>query len=498
MRWHKCRPRKVDFNSVVKTGSWWNWNGPVESRIQRRFKIMSLRSPRDILVKRLRPHFFWLLAFFVLYAIFVWTRDNSLQTMCLRSRKLRSSTNSYDLKNSKMYSLCGTSNSRFIDDIANNSSVNKVLNRGKNCSNLDKEIANLRKRLTTYEKLDKFMEVDSMTSKFGSKMRQNILIVSDYASGSSFLGEILNQHPQVFYLYEPLKSLEFYHENRPESIYDTMVTHLLNGIFHCNFRDLVYYTEFLSYQYSSLRHRLASRALSSPPLCPENYNNPRYSIRMCAPLRPQTASAICRLHKHTAVKTIRFNSFHKLSYLMDNGGPMDFSLKVIHLIRDPRAVLNSRVLDNSRQNWTIKSVGEYAQSMCRDMLRNIKYAVSAPAWLHGRYTLIRYEDLATNPHQIAEQLYRYLGVTIAPQVRSWIDRTLRDGFKSNSLLDSIYRQFSYSTQNLTDSVQKWRTQIPYSIVRLIETECYEVMNLVGYKIVEDEDELRTVSFPLTD
>ena len=467
------------------------------SRIPGRFKIMSLRSLQDILVKRLRPHSFWLLALFLLCAIFVWTRDNSLETMCLRNRKLRSSTNTYDLKNSKRYSPCGTNN-RFIDDIANNSSVNKVLNRGKNCSNLDKEIENLRKKLTMYEKLDKFMEVDSTTSKFGSKMRQNVLIVSDYASGSSFLGEILNQHPQVFYLYEPLKSLEFYHENRPESIYDTMVTHLLNGIFHCNFRDLVYYTEFLSYQYSSLRHRLASRALSSPPLCSENYNNPRYSIRMCAPLRPQTASAICRLHKHTAVKTNRFNSIHKLSYLMDTEGPMDFSLKVVHLIRDPRAVLNSRVLDNSRQNWTIKSVGEHAQSMCRDMLRNIKYAVSAPVWLHGRYTLIRYEDLATNPHQIAEQLYRYLGVTIAPQVRSWIDRTLRDGFKSNSLLDSIYRQFSYSTQNLTDSVQKWRGQIPYSIVRLIETECYEVMNLVGYKIVEDEDELRTVSFPLTD
>ena len=31
-----------------------------------------------------------------------------------------------------------------------------------------------------------------------------------------------------------------------------------------------------------------------------------------------------------------------------------------------------------------------------------------------------------------------------------------------------------------------------------ETECYEVMNPLGYKIVEDEDELRTVSFPLTD
>ena len=91
---------------------------------------------------------------------------------------------------------------------------------------------------------------------------------------------------------------------------------------------------------------------------------------------------------------------------MDTGGPIDVSFKVVHLMRVLRAVLNSRIRDNSRQNWAIKSAGKHAQSICRDMLRNIKYAVITPAWLHGLYTLIRYEDLATNPHQIPEELYR--------------------------------------------------------------------------------------------
>ena len=92
---------------------------------------------------------------------------------------------------------------------------------------------------------------------------------------------------------------------------------------------------------------------------------------------------------------------------MDTGGPMDVSFKVVHLMRVLRAVLNSRIMDNSRQNWAIKSASKHAQLICRDMLRNIKYAaVITPAWLHGLYTLIRYEDLATNPHQIPEELYR--------------------------------------------------------------------------------------------
>ena len=453
------------------------------------------RSLQDILPRRVSPPSFWLIAFFVLCAIFVFTRDDSLETMCLRNQYLQSSTNIGDFKTFISDGCGGNINPKNNHE---NITETNILNQEKNVSDLNAEITILRKKLEMYERLNKFMELDSLASKYGSKLRQNILIISDFASGSSFLGEILNQHPQVFYLYEPLKSLEYYRENRPESVYDTMVTHLLNGIFHCNFVELSYFTDFLSFQYSSLRHRLASRALSSPPLCPQNYNNPHYSIRMCTPLRPQSGSALCRLHKHTVVKTIRVNSIHKLSYLMDREGPLDYSLKVVHLVRDPRGVLNTRVVHNSYENWTVKSVRDHAQTLCRDMLRNIKYAVSAPSWLQGRYTLLRYEDLAMNPHQIAEQLYKFVGVNIAPQVRLWIDRTLREGFVFPSHLDSTYRQLSYSAQNLTDSVQKWRAQIPYSIVRLIETECYEVMNLLGYKIVEDEDELRTVSFPLTD
>lgn len=454
------------------------------------------RSLQDILPRRVSPPSFWLVAFFILCAIFVFTRDNSLETMCLRNRQLQSSTNIDDFK-TLVSEDCGEKNYAKNNHV-NSPSGNNISIQEKNCSSLNAEITMLRKKLEMYERLQKFMELDSLASKYGSKLRQNILIISDFASGSSFLGEILNQHPQVFYLHEPLKSLEYYRENRPESVYDTMVTHLLNGIFHCNFMELSYYTDFLSYQYSSLRHRLASRALSSPPLCPENYNNPHYSIRMCTPLRPQATSALCRLHRHTVVKSIRVDSIHKLSYLMDSEGPLDYSLKVVHLVRDPRAVLNTRVVHDSHENWTVKSVLKHAQSLCRDMLRNIKYAVSAPSWLQGRYTLLRYEDLATNPHQIAEQLYKFVGISISPQVRLWIDRSLREGFVSPSLLNPIYRKFSYSAQNLTDSVKKWREQMPYSIVRLIETECYEVMNLLGYKIVEDEDELRTVSFPLTD
>ena len=366
------------------------------------------------------------------------------------------------------------------------------------------EVEELRQKVAMYERLNKLLEFNSWISQHGSKMRQNILIVSSEYCGSSLLGELFNQNPQVFYLYEPLKSLNFYKENRPTDVYDAMVTHLFDGIFHCKFDELSYFTNFMSFQYSSLKNRLASRALSAPPLCPQFNSRSFYSIRMCTPLKPQTTSAICKLHQHTVVKTIQFSDVHKLSYLMDKDSS-DYSLKVVHLVRDPRAVVfthfseyNSSTETNETQN-----LKEYSQTLCDQMLRNIKYAITAPPWLQGKYTLLRYEDLGTNPHQIAELVYKFVGVPLAPQVRMWLDKlayggstTPRSSPQSSSSTSGSLEEFY--AKNLTGSVHNWRIQMQYKAVRVIETECYEVMNLLGYKIVDDEEELKTLSFSLVD
>lgn len=368
-----------------------------------------------------------------------------------------------------------------------------------NCTNLQRKIEALEQKIKLYEKLGRFTEEDSLVNHYGNKVRQNILVISNLYCGSSFLGEIFNQHPQVFYLHEPVDSLEYYRENRPENVYDTMVTHLLNGIFHCDFRELAYFTDFISLQYSSIKHRLSSRALSSPPLCPVfTPSHPLFNIRMCTRLRPQTLSAICSMHRHTVVKTVQVDFIHKLSYLMDTEGPADYALKVVHLVRDPRALIDAKIQNDIKSNWTTLSLRKNARAMCKDLLLNIKYAVSAPPWLQGRYTLLRYEDLATKPHQITEQLYQFVGINIDTQVRRWLDK--RSTTVSFSGMSALNPSGTAEAQDgsLSDKVFKWRERMPYSVVRIIETECYEVMNLLGYKIVDDMDELRATNIPLMD
>ena len=360
------------------------------------------------------------------------------------------------------------------------------------------EVRELRQKVSMYEKLNKLLEFNSWMSQHGSKMRQNILVLSSEYCGSSLLGELFNQNPQVFYLYEPLKSLDYYKDNRPADVYDAMVTHLFDGIFHCKFDELSYFTNYMSFQYSSLKSRLASRAMSAPPLCPEIGTRSFYSIRMCTPLKPKTTSAICKLHQHTVIKTIQFTDVHKLSYLMDKESA-DYSLKVVHLVRDPRAIVFTHFVTNYNTSLQNTSIKEYSKNLCAKMLRNIKYAITAPSWLQGKYTLLRYEDLGTNPHQITELVYKFVGVPVAPQVRMWLDKLAYSTTRSPQISSSSSGSVEdFYAKNLTNSVHNWRIQMQYKAVRVIETECYEVMNLLGYKIVDDEEELTTLSFSLVD
>ena len=180
----------------------------------------------------------------------------------------------------------------------------------------------------------------------------------------------------------------------------------------------------------------------------------------------------------------------------------EYSLKVVHLVRDPRAIVYTHFLSLNNETATEdeERVKKYSKGLCDKMLRNIKYAITAPQWLQGKYTLLRYEDLGTNPHQITELVYKFVGVPVAPQVRMWLDklaygvppRTQHTGSSTSGSLEDFY------AKNLTGSVHNWRIQLKYATVRVIETECYEVMNLLGYKIVDDEEELTTLTMSLVD
>ena len=104
--------------------------------------------------------------------------------------------------------------------------------------------------------------VMSPPSQSTARKRQVLLIVAHGRSGSTFLADIFNKHPRVFYVFEPLH--DFQKQNRDRQDYDEIAMKFLYHIVQCDFR-----VENSARDIGRF-YRSKSRVLSSPPFCKYN------------------------------------------------------------------------------------------------------------------------------------------------------------------------------------------------------------------------------------
>ncbi|CAH1233775.1 CHST1 [Branchiostoma lanceolatum] len=307
----------------------------------------------------------------------------------------------------------------------------------------------------------------------------HVIIFTNRRSGSSFLGELFNQNPDVFYLFEPLKALEqrVSYQNLQMQAVPT-----LGDMMTCNFTGLGYYLNFTSRE---RHHRTSSRALSSPPLCPTSIRwSPSAKLQGCRKLSPDMVSDVCRSNRHVAVKTIRLVDIKSLASLVRNPR---LNVKVVHLIRDPRGIYNSRVNEKRREKGAPDTVAEQMNFLCKREAYNLQVGRSPLPWLTGRYKLFRYEDIAQRPLQQVQLLYDFVGLPLPQHVTQWIkDNTQED--RDSSL---------YTTsRNSSATAHAWRHAVPWRYAQKVESTCAKMLDLAGYKRAPSENHLHDISYGL--
>lgn len=175
-------------------------------------------------------------------------------------------------------------------------------------------------------------------------------------------------------------------------------------------------------------------------------------------------------------------------------------LKIIHLVRDPRAIMASRIMtfkDEYLRGWKIwNSTGWKPQylnvaeitSICKDMAASAAMGAQAPPWLQGRYLLVRYEDVAFKPEEMAAEIYRFLGVEMDDQVRRWIAKNTKTG-EANA-------DPHLTVRDSKAAATSWRLHLRFDIARTLQDLCNNTMALLGYKHVHSAAELRDLSYSL--
>lgn len=151
----------------------------------------------------------------------------------------------------------------------------------------------------------------------------------------------------------------------------------------------------------------------------------------------------------------------------DSLGPLlqdDPKLKVVHLFRDPRAIMASRI---SKSEWysvgsnSPYSIEENAKSLCTKMLADYNGGLKLLQKFPSRFVMLRYEDLSG---PFSKQL-------------------------SLSLLNFVHLPNTTDISNiavLNDAfIHYWQSKITVNIFNEINQVCKEAILKMGYNLLHD-------------
>ncbi len=114
---------------------------------------------------------------------------------------------------------------------------------------------------------------------------------------------------------------------------------------------------------------------------------------------------------------------------------------------------------------------------------------------HINYKFVRFEDIASQPLDYAQDLYKFYGVPIHDKVLNFIKSSTKDSSQS----DTEHLQSAYSTKRNSQTVlTKWRHNIPWEVCKQIEIHCRRTMEPIGYKLAGSAMRLRNDSISLLD
>ncbi|XP_076981110.1 carbohydrate sulfotransferase 3 [Tamandua tetradactyla] len=337
--------------------------------------------------------------------------------------------------------------------------------------------------------------------------RRHVLLMATTRTGSSFVGEFFNQQGNIFYLFEPLWHIErtvSFEPGGANAAGSALVYRdVLKQLFLCDLYVLEHFITPLPEDHLTqfMFRRSSSRSLCEDPVCTplvkKVFEKYHCKNRRCGPLNVTLAAEACRRKDHMALKAVRIR---QLEFLQPLAEDPRLDLRIIQLVRDPRAVLASRMVAfagkyESWKKWLAEGQDrlreEEVQRLrgnCESIRLSAELGLRQPPWLRGRYMLVRYEDVARRPLQKARDMYRFAGIPLTAQVEDWIQKNTQAPRDSSGI---------YSTQkNSSEQFEKWRFSMPFKLAQVVQAACGPAMRLFGYKLVRDAAALTNRSVSL--
>lgn len=345
--------------------------------------------------------------------------------------------------------------------------------------------------LEGFQRLKKKVDISSNNVKevlqSPSEDNRTLLIISTYhRSGSSLLGDIFNNHPDVMYFYEPLIIIKEFRRNdvtpfrvRQHPYKNKTISHAINvirNLARCNYTDVA----FMNRNWKKLgwvnwfKFLARSRKLASAFNCDHEVETVR--ITKCGPsitsMTEEMLNQVCTKHKFRVIKTTRLHIEDLLPLLEQH-----FTTKIIYLIRDPRAVFASRkTLGFGKVNSTVKE-------LCADMLQNFRTAMLMQI-PKSVLLIVRYEELVRNFEDVTKKIINFVGLSYSHHITEFLEKVAHGQERSfnDSLFEIYSKQLSTLRKNPESHINKWKKILSKDEIKLIEAECGEYMQILDYSL----------------
>ena len=199
----------------------------------------------------------------------------------------------------------------------------------------------------------------------------------------------------------------------------------------------------------------------------ENYQSCFRSYR-------RRVDANCTDVLRTVIDSHRLRAAKVVRATMDSMRPLLLSLptlRVIQLVRDPRAVALSRVRANgtsSRGIYTLRTrksnIVAEASLYCHHVTPDIRSRLALEREFPGRILTVRYEDVVDNPEQQFRDVYRLLDEPIP-----------------NATLDEMQKRAQYGKKM---HLSTWQQNVTYEEAVAIARQCAELFRLLNITAVD--------------
>lgn len=270
---------------------------------------------------------------------------------------------------------------------------------------------------------------------------------------------------------------------------------LLRSLFTCDVSPLHHYLPNGGNHISDLHFFAETRALCNPSFCSASIPSEGYDRLKCYHRCKNTLLDImaetCKTYSHVVMKTVRILD---LSVLLPLFRDPDLNIRILHLVRDPRAVALSRksFILNTDDHIVLKTDGNKNITISRVMEKICKSQVDINAVaktaevLQGRYMAIRHEDLANEPLKNLKKMYSFAGLSLTKDMEQWV---------YNITHEEVAGILTFSRES-SKVVQKWRTTLNFNFVNEIQDNCKEAMDLFGYRPARSKTEQQNLTLDL--